>query len=275
MSHDLIRKEEKLILEAADKQGLTLKRIRTADIEIDPRRKEREIDGLLDRCMGHFRSIYVNEYYETTGVRCLNNSSTLRICGDKARTSMVLASRGIPQPRSILALGTDKALEIMESIGYPLVMKPVIGSWGRLISRINDRDSAESLLEHKTRLGGFQHSVFYLQEYIDKGDSDIRAFVVGDETICAIYRESSHWITNTARGATVTNCPVNEDMNDLCQGVREAVDGDLIAVDLFEKDGEYMVNEVNHTMEFKNSISPTGVDIPSRIVSHFRDCVKR
>lgn len=275
ISHDLIRKEEKLILKAADKRSVRLERIKATDLDLGLLDFSSDLDGLLDRSMSHFRSTYVNEYFELCGTRCVNSSETIRICGDKARTTLSLAKNGVDQPDARLALGPGSSLEAMESMGYPVVMKPVIGSWGRFVSKISDRDAAEAVVEHKSKLGGFQHSAFYLQDYVEKNGGDIRAFVVGDETICAINRVSDHWITNTARGGSVTNCPVTEEMNDICQRAREAVNGDLVAVDLFEREGRYLVNEVNHTMEFKNSIEPTGVDIAGSIVDHFMECTRR
>ena len=125
---------------------------------------------------------------------------------------------------------------------------------------------AESLIEHKSSLG-VNHQVFYIQEYVDKPMRDIRAFVVGDETICAIYRDSEHWITNTARGGKSSNCPVTSELHDLCVRAAKAVGGGVVAIDVLEDpDRGLLVNEVNYTMEFRNSILPTGVNIPARMV---------
>ena len=154
----------------------------------------------------------------------------------------------------------------MEDIGYPAVLKPAVGSWGRLLSKVNDREAAETILEHKTTLGSYQHSVFYIQEYIEKPMRDIRAFVVGGETICAIYRSSPHWITNTARGGQSSNCPVTPELDALCVRAAKAMGGGILAIDVLEDpERGFLVNEVNHTMEFRNSIKPTGVDIPERM----------
>jgi [lysine-biosynthesis-protein LysW]--L-2-aminoadipate ligase len=147
-------------------------------------------------------------------------------------------------------------------------MKPAVGSWGRLLAKVNDRDAAEALLEHKVTLGSFHHGAFYIQEFVRKPGRDIRTFVVGDQTICAIYRDSPHWITNTARGASASNCPVSDELHALSQAAARAVGGGVVAIDLFESDRGLLVNEVNYTMEFRNSIDTTGVDIPSRIVDY-------
>jgi [lysine-biosynthesis-protein LysW]--L-2-aminoadipate ligase len=135
---------------------------------------------------------------------------------------------------------------------------------------VNDREAAEALLEHKEVLGSYHHSIFYIQEYVPKAKGrDIRAFVVGDECICAIYRTSAHWITNTARGGQASNCPVTPALADVCVGAAHAVGGGVVAIDVFEtEDGRYTVNEVNYTMEFRNSIDTTGVNIPARVIDY-------
>jgi [lysine-biosynthesis-protein LysW]---L-2-aminoadipate ligase len=161
-------------------------------------------------------------------------------------------------------------------MGYPVVLKPAIGSWGRMLAKVNDREAAEALLEHKQLLGSFHHSTFYLQEYIEKAGRDIRAFVVGGETIAAIYRSSEHWITNTARGGQATNCPVSLELDDICRRAARAIGGGILAVDLFEDPNRgLLVNEINATMEFRNSIDTTGVDIPGRVVDYVVEVARR
>ena len=146
------------------------------------------------------------------------------------------------------------------------MLKPAVGSWGRLLSKVNDRESAEAILEHKALLGSYHHSIFYIQKFVEKKGRDIRSFVVGDECIAAIYRSSDHWITNTARGASAAGCEVTTKIANISLAAANAVGGGILAVDLFENDGEFSVNEVNYTMEFRNSIETTGVNIPARVV---------
>jgi len=153
-------------------------------------------------------------------------------------------------------------------MGYPVVLKPAVGSWGRLLAKVNDRDAAEALLEHKTTLGSYHHSIFYIQRYVEKGGRDIRAFVVGDECVAAIYRTADHWITNTARGGHTSNCRVSPELAAISLRGARAVGGGVVALDIFETPGGYLVNEVNYTMEFKNSIAPTGVNIPQKIADY-------
>jgi [lysine-biosynthesis-protein LysW]---L-2-aminoadipate ligase len=167
----------------------------------------------------------------------------------------------------LMAFSEEAALKAIDAMGYPCVLKPVVGSWGRLISLVQDRSMAESLVEHKSALG-VNHQIFYIQEFIEKPGRDIRVFVVGEEPICAIYRSSENWITNTARGATASNCPLTPEITDLCRHTAQVIGGGLLAIDLFETEQGLTVNEVNHTMEFRNSITTTGVNIPARMVDY-------
>ena len=187
--------------------------------------------------------------------------------GDKALTSIALKENNVPTPKTIIAFSEESALNAIEEIGYPCVMKPVIGSWARLLAKVNDRNAAEALIEHKKTLGNYLHSIFYIQELIKKPDRDIRACVIGEETIYAIYRKSDHWITNTARGGKTENCMVDDELNEICIKAAKAVGSGILAIDVMESENGLLVHEVNHNMEFKNSILPTGVNIPEKLLN--------
>jgi [lysine-biosynthesis-protein LysW]---L-2-aminoadipate ligase len=228
-----------------------------------------QADVVLERSLSAARGLYALRIFEAAGLPTVNRYATAATCYDKLLTTASLAEAGLPQPATRVAFTPESALRAIEDMGYPVVMKPVVGSWGRLLARINDRDAAEAILEHKDTLGSYQHSIFYIQEYVAKPGRDIRAFVVGDETICAIYRASPHWITNTARGGQASNCPVTPELNELCLRTARAVGGGVLAIDVLEHpDRGFLVNEVNHTMEFRNSITTTGVDIPARVAEY-------
>ena len=264
-----IRVEEKLLFAAFERRGVAFERIDDGEIILDLHDRSCPFDVVLERSISFGRSLYALRLLEERGVRCINRYDVVATCGDKLLTSAALERAGVPQPRTLVAFTPDSALRAIDTLGYPAVLKPVVGSWGRLVSRINDRDAAEALLEHLEVLGSWQQHIFYVQEHVQKPGRDIRAFVVGDETICAIYRTSDHWITNTARGGRASNCPVEGPVGDLALRAAQAVGGGVVAVDLLETaDGRLLVNEVNHTMEFRNSIDTTGVDIPGRIVEY-------
>ena len=262
-----VRIEEKLLLEELERRGIATKVLDDRELVLTLEKKpELGVDVVLERCIQHSRALYALSVLETWGIPTVNTFEVADVCGNKLLTTMRLIRDGVPSPRTRLAFTPESALAAVEDLGYPAVLKPLVGSWGRLISKVNDRDAAESILEHKDVLGTYMHSIYYVQEYIPKPGRDIRAFVVGDETIGAIYRYSDHWITNTARGGKATKCEVTPELNDLCVRAARAVGGGVVAIDLLEAPEGLLVNEVNYTMEFRNSIDTTGVNIPGRVV---------
>lgn len=269
-----IRVEEKLLLAALEVAGAEVLVVNDGDLvfAIGGERQPAgplTADVVLERSVSTARGLYALRLAEMAGLPTVNTYATASTCADKLLTTAALANAGLPQPQTRIAFTSESALAAIEEMGYPVVLKPVVGSWGRLLARINDRDAAEAVLEHKETLGSYQHSIFYIQEFIAKPGRDIRAFVVGDETICAIYRRSPHWITNTARGGQASNCPVTPEIDSLCQAAAQAVGGGVVAIDLLEDpERGLLINEVNHTMEFRNSIDTTGVNIPARVVEY-------
>jgi [lysine-biosynthesis-protein LysW]---L-2-aminoadipate ligase len=266
--HSVIRPDEKLLLEELAKRDVSVVMIDDRSVSFTLGRRNIDVDVILERCINHSRALHALRLFESMGVPCVNTSHVATICGDKLMTSVVLQEHGIPQPEVRVAFTPDAALAAIEEMGYPVVLKPAVGSWGRLLAKVNDRDAAEALLEHKTVLGSYHHSIFYIQKYVEKDGRDIRSFVVGDECIAAIYRASPHWITNTARGGQATVCPITPALAQISLKGARAVGGGIVALDIFETEAGYLVNEVNYTMEFKNSIAPTGVNIPAKIADY-------
>ncbi len=267
--HSLIRKDEKLLIdEFNSRKDVELVMIDDRNISFNLGKDKFNLDVIIERCINHSRALHAMKLYESAGVKCVNSFHVASICGDKLLTSSALADNKVPQPEVRVAFTEESAIKTIEEMGYPVVLKPAVGSWGRLLSKINDRDAAESILEHKTVLGSYHHSIFYIQKYVEKKGRDIRSFVVGGNCIAAIYRTSPHWITNTARGGVATKCEVTEEIARLSVAAAKAVGGGIVAIDLFETVDGLQVNEVNYTMEFKNSITTTGVDIPKHVVDY-------
>jgi len=267
--HSIIRKDEKLLLEEFNKKpGTEIIKIDDRELVFELHKNTFDHDVVIERCINHSRALHALKIFNDHGIKTVNTYEVAEICGSKFQTTMALIKAKVPTPRCFIAFTPESALNAMDRIGYPCVIKPAVGSWGRLISKINDREAAEAILEHKQILGSYHHSIFYLQEYIEKNGRDIRSFVVGDECIGAIYRSSEHWITNTARGGKVSNCPMTQELARISLKAAKAVGGGVIAVDLFETENGLSVNEVNYTMEFKNSIDVIGVNIPAKIVDY-------
>ena len=278
-----VRVEEKLLIEALQRRGVEFEIIDDGELLFDlaqPGERWHAYDAVFCRSVSQSRGLAVLHVLEHWGIPVFNSAATTATCNDKLLTTLALLRAGIPVPRTMLAFDEPRAIEGIEAMGYPAVIKPISGSWGRLLSRINDRDAAEAVIEHRETLGSYQHHIHYVQEYVAKPKRDIRAFVVGGRTICAIYRASEHWVTNTARGAVTSNCPVTSDLDSLCVRAAQAVGGGILAVDVLESEEQgLLVNEINATMEFRNSIAPTGVDIPQEMLeymfSHVREEVLR
>ncbi|MBK8946518.1 MAG: lysine biosynthesis protein LysX [Ignavibacteriae bacterium] len=267
--HSVMRKDEKLLIdEFSKRKNVNLTMIDDRELKFDLKKNKFPFDAVIERSINHSRALHALRLFESAGIKCVNSFKVASICGDKLLTSTALQDAEIPQPNVKIAFTEESALKAIEEMGYPVVLKPAVGSWGRLLSKVNDRDAAESILEHKTVLGSYHHSIFYIQQYVEKKGRDIRSFVVGDECIAAIYRTSPHWITNTARGGVATKCEVTNEIAELSLKAAKAVGGGVVALDIFETLEGYQINEVNYTMEFKNSISTTGVNIPEHIVDY-------
>ena len=273
-----IRVEEKLLVDALTRRAIAFDIIDDGELLFDLSRPDERwqlYDAVLCRTVSQSRGLAVLNVLESWGIRVYNSAAVTATCNDKLLTTLALLRVGIPTPRTLLAFDAQETIRGIEMLGYPVVLKPTAGSWGRLLARVNDRDAAEAVLEHQETLGSYQHHVHYIQEHIAKPQRDIRAFVVGERTICAIYRTSEHWVTNTARGAIASNCPVTPELDNLCVRAANAVGGGILAIDVLEDPQRgLLINEINATMEFRNSIAPTGVDIPNAMLDYVLSDVK-
>ena len=279
-----IRKDEKLLLNELRDRGHEVEKIdvrkerfglesTTANVE--------DLDIVVDRCLSTSRSLYATQFLDSYGVPVVNSPETGDVCADKAKNSLALAEADVPTPATEVSFTKESAMESIESFGYPCVLKPVVGSWGRLMAKIDSRNAAEASLEHKETLGHYEHKVFYVQEFVDKPGRDIRALAVDGEPIAAMTRSSDHWLTNAAKGGETTSFELDDRALDLVERASEAVGGGLLGVDLMEVgveaeadaaetggegSGEYTVHEVNHTVEFKALDAASDVDVPATVV---------
>jgi len=277
-----IRKDEKLLLSELRERDHDVTKIdvrkQRFGIE-EPPAAFAEVDVLLDRCLATSRSLYATRFADAYGVPIVNSADTAEICADKVKNSLALASAGVPTPNTEVAFTKEAALEIIEDFGYPCVLKPVVGSWGRLMAKLDSRSAAEAVLEHKSTLGHYEHKVFYVQEFVDKPGRDIRVLATDGEPVAAMVRESDHWLTNAAKGAETQSFELDEEARDLVERASAAVGGGLLGVDLMEVGVDpdtgthegYTVHEVNHTVEFKALNEVTDVDVPARVVDWLED----
>ena len=266
-----VRAEEKMLAAALSERGVELHVVDDRTIHGDlgswPEALP-QLDAVLLRSKSHWRNVVIARWLETLGGRPINESRVIETCGDKVLTTLALLGAGVPTLGASVAFAPEGGKMAAQGIGYPLVVKPVIGSWGRLIGKVNDSDALDLVLDHKAALGGAPHTVTYLQRFVETGGRDVRSFVVGGRCIAAIARTSEGWKTNTALGAKSTGLELDSELVGVSEAAAQAVGGGLVAVDLFETDDGYLVNEVNATMEFRNSVRATGVDIPGLVAEY-------
>jgi [lysine-biosynthesis-protein LysW]---L-2-aminoadipate ligase len=277
MVYDLVRLEEKAIIEAAKRRSgeIEFKAFDSKDLRFDLLRggqiaREKFGDVVLQRCAAYFRNVHLTGVLEGLGLRVVNNLSIALVTGNKALTTLALSKANVPTPRTMLAFTEEQALTALEELGYPAIIKPTIGSWGRLVACVNDVDAAKSVIEDREEMPSMYH-IYYLQEKVKRPPRDIRAVVIGERTVAAIYRISTtgDWRTNTARGGKAQNLPISKEIDDICIQATKPFGSGIFGVDLMEseKDG-LIVHEVNNTTEFKNVLAQSGVDIPCLIIDY-------
>ena len=266
--YDTIRWEEKALSEAGKKKNVNLEMVDCKQLSLDLDENTKQYGTVLQRCVSYYRNLHSTAALEGLGVNVINCLNTGIFAGNKLFTHMLLQKNGIPTPFASVAFSMEAAIETLEKHGYPQVIKPTIGSWGRMISKINDADSAEGIIESREKMYPI-YQVHYLEEFVKRPPRDIRAIVVGDKVVAAIYRNSGDgsWKTNMALGGVAEPCKVSNEMEEICIRAKNAVQGQIVGVDLMEsKDKGLVVHEVNNTTEYKNTVRVCGVDIPSLMI---------
>jgi len=279
--YDRIRWEEKALIDASRKAGLKLKPVDSKEIHIDTledSRKIREKFGqvVIQRCVSYFRGLHLSAVLENAHSAVINSFNVSLTCGNKLFTTLALVKAGISVPKTSVAFAEEGAFKALEDLGYPAVMKPVVGSWGRLIALVKDKDSAQALIEARKEMRNALLQIYYLQEYVERPPRDIRIMVVGKEVVAASYRYSprNDWRTNVARGGTSKACPVTRELEDVALKAAEAVGGGVLAVDCMEGPEKILVHEINNTVEFRGLFSATRVDIAKKIVDYAVEVAK-
>jgi [lysine-biosynthesis-protein LysW]--L-2-aminoadipate ligase len=273
-----IRTDEKLLLEELRDRGHEVVKIDVRDQQFGLSGSSvdaAELDVVVDRCVATSRSMYVTEFFASYGVPIVNSPDVAGTCSDKVKTSLALKEAGIPTPDTRVAFTRDAAMAAIEDFGYPVVLKPVVGSWGRLMARIEDDHAAEAILEHKETLGHYEHKIFYIQEFVEKPDRDLRVLALDGEPVAGMIRSADHWITNAHRGAETQQLEITPEIEDLVRRASDAVGGGLLGVDLMETADGYTVHEINHTVEYKALADVVDVDVVARVVDWLEDVAER
>lgn len=274
--YDTIRWEEKALLEAGRKGGADIRMVDCKKMSLELDAGADDYGAVIQRCVSYYRNIHSTAALEGMGVGVINCLNTGILAGNKLFTHMLLKKAGVPVPRASVAFSKEAALDALDRHGYPMVIKPTVGSWGRMISRLNSREAAEGILEGREAMYPI-YQIHYLEEFVQRPPRDIRAIMVGDEVVAAIYRNSGdgRWKTNMALGGRAEPCPVTGEMEDICIKAKNAVQGQIVGVDLMESDQRgLVVHEVNNTTEYKNTVRVCGVDIPSLMIKYATDSAK-
>ncbi len=277
--YDQLRPDERMIINAAKSNNIPLEFYDTDQLALDVTQGEDGVelaDAFLQRCVSFFRSIHVTAVLESRGKTVVNSYKAASICGNKLLTSIILSTAKIPTPRTFLTFTEDASLKALEQLSYPAVLKPVVGSWGRLVALVKDVDGVKSLIESRQFMHPIQQ-VYYFQEKVKRPNRDIRCYVIGDHAVAAMHRHATadEWRTNTARGGLAEKLAISPELEDLSVRAAQAVGGGAFGIDLMETDSGLVVHEVNHTTEFKSLVRATGVDVPRLLLEYVVEQVKR
>ena len=238
-------------------------------------------DLILERSLSYLRGLYSCAILETKGYKVINNFECLTTSGNKLLTTLKLIEKKIPTPETCIAFKDRSAINAIEgNTGYPAIIKPIIGSWGRLIAKLEDYNSATANLECREIMGNIYQKIYYLQEYIpnpnSKNPTDIRVFVIGDKCVAAMARFSPEkdFRSNIAVGGTAEPIELSPELEKLSIQSSKAINGEIIGVDLMIKKGNLNVIEINGTPQFKGIASATKINIASEIVEYIMNKYK-
>ncbi|TLY08594.1 MAG: lysine biosynthesis protein LysX [Thaumarchaeota archaeon] len=270
--YDNIRWEEKTLYEAAKKKGINVENVDCKNLVVDLNDKRSNYKGqvVLQRSVSYFKNIHSTAALEGLGARVINSLHSAILCGNKMYAHMELEKAGVRTPKAVVAFSEKSAMAALDEFGYPAVIKPTVGSWGRLIALLRDKEAARAVIEDREHMFPI-YQVYYFEEFVERPPRDIRAIVVGDTVVAAIYRYAGEgeWKTNMALGGYAEVCPVTNELEDICLKATRALGGQIVGVDLMEsKNDGLLVHEVNNTTEFKNTVRVTGVDIPGLMVDY-------
>ncbi|MDQ5830891.1 MAG: lysine biosynthesis protein LysX [Thermoproteota archaeon] len=271
---DKVRFEEKALYEKTQSIGIKSKIVDAKTLSIGTCSKARDLqlgDVILQRSVSYYRGLYLTACLEFLGFKVINRFEVGQVCGNKLTTSIRLAENKIPTPKTQFAFSAESGLETIKNTGFPVVLKPVVGSWGRGIYPLRDLETASMIIEMREEDDSPLSRIYYIQEMVDRPSRDIRCIVIGDQVLTAIYRYSSQseWRTNVALGGKVELAPITKEMEDLALRAAKAVGGGILGVDMMEdKNRGLVVHEVNNTVEFRGAASVSKADIPNQMIDY-------
>jgi [lysine-biosynthesis-protein LysW]--L-2-aminoadipate ligase len=280
--YDRIRWEEKELTKAAEARGINVKRVDAKTIPLDSSWNSKETiekfgENVIQRCISYYRGLHTTAFLESKGLKVINTMDVTLTCGNKLLTTLKLEKANVPTPRTLLSFTEDGALKSLQTLGYPAVLKPVTGSWGRMVVQMKDEEMAQALLEMRSKMEGSMNQIYYIQEMVKRPPRDIRTIVAGDRIIVALYRyaPTGEWRTNIAKGGKAEICKVTKELEDVVLRAAKTVGYGLLGVDAMESPKGILVHEVNNTVEFKGAASISDKNIANEILDYALNQVKR
>ena len=268
---DRLRAEEKMLQKEASELGhdALMLDAKITQINTDSKKEDFDLgDVVLERCVSYFRGLHFTSSLEFMDIPVLNKFEVANICGNKMFMTLLLKKNNIPTPKTYFSFSSESAAENLDKVGFPLVIKPVIGSWGRGVMPLKDKDAMEAVFEIRDITDSPHDRIYYLQELIQRPPRDIRVITVGDEPIAAMYRKSSGGFkTNIALGADPEICEITKEMEDMAVKASKAMGGGILGIDMMEDDERgLVVHEVNNTVEFKGLARVAQRNIPKEMI---------
>jgi len=274
IAYDMLRFEEKALINEAKKLSIPLEILHVDSISfaLDTAHisTPENYSAVIQRCVSHARGLHISAIFDECGVPTINSYEVTAICDDKILTTLRLAKHGIPTPKTRIAFDQDQALKALDKLGYPAVIKPIVGSWGRLVARVRDREEASALIESRSSGLNPNDHIFYLQEYVKRPARDIRAIVVGDELVTTVYRYQppNDWRTNVARGGTSEEARLTNVESELILKAAEAIGGGILGIDAMESPSGLVIHEVNSTVEFRGASTVSRNNIARKMIEY-------
>ena len=278
--YDRMRSEEKMLKQATIDLGCDVSLVDAKDISFNTDSKSDSYDLgdiILERCVSYFRGLHFTSMLNFMNLPVINDFRTAQNCGNKMFMTLMLKKANIPTPKTYFSFTGDTASKLISEVGFPLVLKPVVGSWGRGIVLLNDIDAVDAVFEMRELVDGVYDRIFYLQEFIKRPPRDIRVITINHTPITAMYRESSEGFkTNLAIGAEPKLCQITPEIEEIASKASEAMGGGILGVDIMEDEKRgLLVHEVNNTTEFKGLAKVSPVNIPQKMIQYALDYLKR
>jgi [lysine-biosynthesis-protein LysW]--L-2-aminoadipate ligase len=277
---DRLRTEEKMLEKEASDLGhdAVMLDAKITQVNTDSKRNDFDFgDVVLERCVSYFRGLHFTASLEFMDVPVLNKFQVANQCGNKMFMTLLLKKHNVPTPKTYFSFSSESATENIERVGYPLVIKPVIGSWGRGVMQLKDKDTADALFEIRDITDSPHDRIFYLQELINRPPRDIRVITIGDDPIAAMYRKSSgSFKTNIALGADPELCEITKEIEDIAIKASKAMGGGILGIDIMEDEKRgLVVHEVNNTVEFKGLARVSRRNIPKEMIEYALNYVRK